>query len=52
MNELKKELESIKNYIPINTYRTILGQMKAGQIEAARVGIERIKKRMEGGKRR
>jgi len=26
--------------------------MKAGQIEAARVGIERIKKRMEGGKHR
>lgn len=50
MKELKKELDAIRKYIPSNTYRTIWGQMKAGQVEAARVGIERIRKRVEGGK--
>lgn len=50
MMELKKELDGIKKHIPQNTYRTILGQMKAGQTEAARVGISRLKKRLEGGK--
>ena len=46
MKELKKELDNIRKHIPYNTYKTILGQMKAGQVEAARVGIERIKKRL------
>lgn len=46
MKELKKELDGIRKHIPYNTYKTILGQMKAGQMEAARVGIERIKKRL------
>lgn len=46
MKELKKELNGIRKHIPYNTYKTILGQMKAGQVEAARVGIERIKKRL------
>ncbi len=50
MKELKKELDAIRKYIPSNTYRTIWGQMKAGQVEAARVGIERIRKKVEGGK--
>lgn len=46
MKELKRELYNIRKHIPYNTYKTILGQMKAGQVEAARVGIERIKKRL------
>lgn len=46
MKELKRELNGIRKHIPYNTYKTILGQMKAGQVEAARVGIERIKKRL------
>lgn len=45
MNELKKELENIRHKIPYNTYRTILGQIKAGHVDAAKVGIERIKRR-------
>lgn len=47
MEELMKELNSIKKYIPYNTYRTIKGQMKSGNVEAARTGISRIKKRAE-----
>ena len=39
MEELMKELNSIKKYIPYNTYRTIKGQMKSGNVEAARTGI-------------
>lgn len=46
MKELKRELNGIRKHIPYNTYKTILGQMKAGQVGAARVGIERIKKRL------
>lgn len=45
MNELKKELEDIRSNIPYNTYRTILGQIRAGHADAAKVGIERIKRR-------
>jgi hypothetical protein len=48
MEELMKELNSIKKYIPYNTYRTIKGQMKSGNMAAARTGINRIKKRVEG----
>lgn len=48
MGELMKELNSIKKYIPYNTYRTIKGQMKSGNMAAARTGINRIKKRVEG----
>lgn len=50
MEELMKELNSIKKYIPYNTYRTIKGQMKSGNVEAARRGISRMKKRAEGQK--
>ena len=54
MEELMKELNSIKKYIPYNTsyntYRTIKGQRKSGNVEAARTGISRIKKRAEGQK--
>ena len=48
MEELMKELNSIKKYIPYNTYRTIKGQMKSGNVEAART--KRVKKRAEGQK--
>ena len=47
MEELMKELNSIKKYIPYNTYHTIKGQMKSGNVEAARTGINRTKKRTE-----
>lgn len=48
MKELMKELNSIKKYIPYNTFRTIRGQIKSGNVDAARTGINRIKKRVEG----
>ena len=49
MKELKRELDGIRKHIPYNTYKTILGQMKAGQVEAAKVGIERLKKKLNRG---
>ncbi len=48
MKELMKELNSIKKYIPYNTFRTIKGQIKSGNADAARTGINRIKKKAEG----
>jgi len=48
MKELMKELNSIKKYIPYNTFRTIKGQIKSGNVDAARTGINRIKKKAEG----
>ena len=33
MKELMKELNSIKKYIPYNTFRTIKGQIKSGKID-------------------
>nr|DAP93145.1 MAG TPA: hypothetical protein [Caudoviricetes sp.] len=48
MKELMKELNSIKKYIPYNTFRTIRGQIKSGNVDAARTGINRIKKREKG----
>lgn len=48
MKELMKELDSIKRYIPYNTFRTIKGQIKSGNVDAARTGINRIKKKAEG----
>ena len=49
MKKVKRELEGIRKEIPYNTYKTILGQVKAGHVEAARVGIERIKKKVNRG---
>lgn len=46
MNELIKDLNIIKPYIPQNTYRTIQGQIKAGDVNGARVGVERMKKKL------
>ncbi len=43
MSDIRTELEDIKECIPVNTYKTIIGQIKAGHEDAARVGIERIK---------
>lgn len=44
MNEAIKELNTIKARIPQQTYRTIIGQMRAGDLGGATVGIERLKK--------
>lgn len=37
------ELYKLKYKIPKNTYRTILGQLKAGDFKGASKGIERLK---------
>ncbi len=50
MTDIRTELETIKKYIPVNTYKTIIGQIKAGHEDAARVGIERIKKKAGVGR--
>lgn len=46
MNDVIKELNTIKAHIPQNTYRTIQGQIKAGDVNGARVGVERMKKKL------
>lgn len=46
MNDVIKELNMIKRKIPQNTYRTIMGQIKVEDVNGARVGVERIKKRL------
>lgn len=38
-----KDLNMIKPKIPWQTYSTILGQIKAGDLGGATVGIERLK---------
>ncbi len=43
---LIKELNMIKYHIPQQTYRTILGQMRAGDLGGASIGIERLKRRL------
>ena len=45
-NKIIKQLNSIKADIPWQTYKTIRGQIRAGDIEGARVGIGRLKRRL------
>lgn len=42
-----KELNVIKPDIPNQTYKTIMGQIRAGDCGGATVGINRLKRRME-----
>ena len=46
MNEAIKELNAIKARIPQQTYRTIIGQMRAGDLGGARIVKKRIKKKL------
>lgn len=46
MEQLMKELDTIKDRIPRQTYLTIIGQMRAGDLGGATVGIGRLKKRI------
>lgn len=43
---LIKELNMIKRQIPWQTYKTIIGQIKAGDLGGAEVGIGRLKRRI------
>lgn len=45
-----KELNSLKRKLQRNTYKTILGQLNAGDIKGAAVGIKRLKEKLGGGK--
>ena len=44
--ELLDELEELKGKIPWQTYSTISGQIRKGDMKGAAVGIERLKKRI------
>lgn len=44
------ELNSLKGKIPRNTYKTILGQLNAGDVKGAATGIKRIKEKLRGDK--
>lgn len=46
MNEVIRELNTIKSRIPQQTYRTIIGQLRAGDLGGATVGVERLKRRL------
>ena len=45
-DRLMKELNRIKHKIPWQTYKTIIGQMKSGDINGAEVGISRLKRKI------
>jgi hypothetical protein len=47
MNDVIRELNAIKADIPVQTYKTIMGQVRAGDLGGATVGINRIKERQE-----
>lgn len=47
MEEAIRELNIIKPRIPQQTYRTIRGQIQAGDVGGATVGIKRLKKKIE-----
>lgn len=40
------ELKNIRRKIPVQTYRTIIGQIRAGDVNGAEVGIGRLKVRI------
>ena len=46
MKELMRELDLIKPYIPRQTYLTIMGQMRAGDMGGATVGIARLRRKI------
>ena len=47
MNQVIKELNTIKGRIPQQTYKTIIGQIRAGDLGGAEVGVARLKRRLE-----
>lgn len=40
------ELVTIKEHIPVSTYKTILGQIISGDIEGAQTGIRQMKEKL------
>lgn len=47
MDEFIRELNSYIGKLPKQTIRTIKGQVKAGNLEEAKVGFARVKRRLE-----
>ena len=47
MNQVIKELNTIKGRIPQQTYKTIIGQIREGDLGGAEVGVARLKRRLE-----
>lgn len=41
-----ERLERIKGKIKWNTYKTIVGQIRSGNVEGAMVGIERLENKL------
>lgn len=46
MEEMIRELNNLKAKIPRQTYRTIMGQIHAGDVNGAAVGICRLKEKL------
>ena len=40
------ELVTIKEQIPVSTYKTILGQIRSGDVKGAQTGIRRMKEKL------
>lgn len=49
MHDFIKELKQYKDFLPKNTIKTLRGQALAGNILGARRGLERLKRKMQGG---
>lgn len=47
METVIRELKRMKKRIPRQTYRTIIGQIRSGDMEGAATGVERIKNRLK-----
>ena len=43
---LIKEVKMIKHKIPWQTYKTLIGQIRAGDLNGAEVGIGRLKRKI------
>ena len=44
--ELIMEVNALKSRIPIQTYRSLLGQIRVGDLHGAEIGIMRLKWRL------
>jgi len=51
-NELREDLDKIKDKMPINSYRSILGQIRKGDLNAACVGITNMERKIARDERR
>lgn len=49
MHDFIKELKQYKDFLPKNTIKTLRGQALAGDILGARRGLDRLKRKMQGG---